>query len=212
MKLRKNAESKKAEKSLEISAFLVFSCLHLNQTRIMAGIAGLEPARAGVKVSMLQTCFASLPARTLRILAQNFAPARVRTISGCLPKQPLGRAEGNSARTASRAGSQSHLCCRLAEQVCLRERWAFSRRTLLLHAPIQVEQTLPKQPLGRAEGNTVRTASRAGSQSLSAADLRSKSAYENAGRSRAELCSCTRRYKLNKPCQNSPSDEPREIR
>ena len=35
MKLRKNSESKKAEKSLEISAFLVFSCLHLNQTRIM---------------------------------------------------------------------------------------------------------------------------------------------------------------------------------
>ncbi len=85
--------------------------------------------------------------------------------SGCLPKQPLGRAEGNTVRTASRAGSQSHLCCRLAEQVCLRERWAFSRRTLLLRAPIQVEQALPKQPLGQAEGNTVRTASRAGSQS-----------------------------------------------
>ena len=41
---------KKAEKSLEISAFLVFSCLHLNQTRIMAGMAGLEPATARVKV------------------------------------------------------------------------------------------------------------------------------------------------------------------
>ena len=35
MKLRKNSGSKKREKSLEISAFLVFSCLHLNQTRIM---------------------------------------------------------------------------------------------------------------------------------------------------------------------------------
>ena len=34
-KFRKTSESKKAEKSLEISAFLVFSCLHLNQTRIM---------------------------------------------------------------------------------------------------------------------------------------------------------------------------------
>ena len=44
-KFRKTSESKKAEKSLEISAFLVFSCLHLNQTRIMAGIAGLEPAK-----------------------------------------------------------------------------------------------------------------------------------------------------------------------
>ena len=44
-KFRKTSESKKAEKSLEISAFLVFSCLHLNQTLIMAGIAGLEPAK-----------------------------------------------------------------------------------------------------------------------------------------------------------------------
>ena len=35
MKLRKNAGSKKREKSLEISRFLVFSCLHLNQIRIM---------------------------------------------------------------------------------------------------------------------------------------------------------------------------------
>ena len=49
-KFRKTSESKKAEKSLEISAFLVFSCLHLNQTRIMAGMAGLEPATARVKV------------------------------------------------------------------------------------------------------------------------------------------------------------------
>ena len=35
-KFRKTSESKKAEKSLEISAFLVFPCLHLNQTRIMS--------------------------------------------------------------------------------------------------------------------------------------------------------------------------------
>ena len=42
-KFRKTSESKKAEKSLEISAFLVFSCLHLNQTLIMAGVAGFEP-------------------------------------------------------------------------------------------------------------------------------------------------------------------------
>ena len=34
-KFRKASALKKAEKSLEISAFLVFSCLHLNQTRIM---------------------------------------------------------------------------------------------------------------------------------------------------------------------------------
>ena len=43
-KISKNFRVEKAEKSLEISAFLVFLCLHLNQTLIMAGIAGLEPA------------------------------------------------------------------------------------------------------------------------------------------------------------------------
>ena len=52
-KFRKTSESKKAEKSLEISAFLVFSCLHLNQTLIMAGMAGFEPTNAGVKVPCL---------------------------------------------------------------------------------------------------------------------------------------------------------------
>ena len=52
-KFRKTLESKKAEKSLEISAFLVFSCLHLNQTLIMAGMAGFEPTNAGVKVPCL---------------------------------------------------------------------------------------------------------------------------------------------------------------
>ena len=36
-KFRKTSKPKKAEKSLEISAFLVFSCLHLNQTLNMAG-------------------------------------------------------------------------------------------------------------------------------------------------------------------------------
>ena len=35
MKFRKTSALKKAEKSLEISVFLVFSMLHLNQTRIM---------------------------------------------------------------------------------------------------------------------------------------------------------------------------------
>ena len=44
-KFRKTSESKKAEKSLEISAFLVFSCLHLNQTLIMAGMDGFEPSK-----------------------------------------------------------------------------------------------------------------------------------------------------------------------
>ena len=52
-KISKKFRVKKAEKSLEISAFLVFSCLHLNQTLIMAGIAGFEPANAGVKVLCL---------------------------------------------------------------------------------------------------------------------------------------------------------------
>ena len=44
IKIRKTLESKKAEKSLEISAFLLFSWQDLNQPLIMAGIAGLEPA------------------------------------------------------------------------------------------------------------------------------------------------------------------------
>ena len=44
-KFRKTLESKKTEKSLEISVFLLFSCLHLNQTLIMAGIVGLEPTK-----------------------------------------------------------------------------------------------------------------------------------------------------------------------
>ena len=35
IKIRKILESKKAEKSLEISVFFVFSCLHLNQTLMM---------------------------------------------------------------------------------------------------------------------------------------------------------------------------------
>ena len=52
-KISKKFRVKKAEKSLEISAFLVFSCLHLNQTLVMAGIAGFEPANAGVKVLCL---------------------------------------------------------------------------------------------------------------------------------------------------------------
>ena len=49
-KFRKTLESKKTEKSLEISVFLLFSCLHLNQTLIMAGMAGFEPTSARVKV------------------------------------------------------------------------------------------------------------------------------------------------------------------
>ena len=52
-KFRKTLESKKTEKSLEISVFLLFSCLHLNQTLIMAGMAGFEPTNAGVKVPCL---------------------------------------------------------------------------------------------------------------------------------------------------------------
>ena len=46
----------RVEKSGEISRnlrFFVISCLHLNQTLIMAGIVGLEPTRAGVKVLCL---------------------------------------------------------------------------------------------------------------------------------------------------------------
>ena len=53
-KLRKTSESKKAEKSLEISAFLVFSCLHLNQTLIMCCHYKTDPYKAIVqKQSMI---------------------------------------------------------------------------------------------------------------------------------------------------------------
>ena len=44
-KFRKTLESKKTEKSLEISVFLVFSTRHLNWRVIMAGIVGLEPTK-----------------------------------------------------------------------------------------------------------------------------------------------------------------------
>ena len=53
MEIRKKLGLKKTEKSLEISVFLVFSCLHLNQTLIMAGVAGFGPTHAGVKVPCL---------------------------------------------------------------------------------------------------------------------------------------------------------------
>ena len=41
-KFRKTLESKKTEKSLEISVFLLFSCLHLNQTLIMGCVSDLD--------------------------------------------------------------------------------------------------------------------------------------------------------------------------
>ena len=50
MKLRKNAGSKKREKSLEISRFLVFPRSDLNWLVIMAGVAGFGPTDARVKV------------------------------------------------------------------------------------------------------------------------------------------------------------------
>ena len=49
----KTSESKKAEKSLEISAFLFLLRLHLNQTLILTGVAGFEPTNAAVKVLCL---------------------------------------------------------------------------------------------------------------------------------------------------------------
>ena len=53
MKLRKNAGSKKREKSLEISRFLVFPRSDLNRLVIMAGTARLERAYTRVKVLCL---------------------------------------------------------------------------------------------------------------------------------------------------------------
>lgn len=47
MEIRKKLGSKKAEKSLEISAFLVFSRSNLNRPLNMAGAGGFEPATHG---------------------------------------------------------------------------------------------------------------------------------------------------------------------
>ena len=57
MKLRKNAGSKKREKSLEISAFLVFSCLHLNQTRIMC----LQVNSGALQVTAIFRAYRTMP-------------------------------------------------------------------------------------------------------------------------------------------------------
>ena len=47
MEIRKKLGAKKAEKSLEISAFLVFSRSDLNRPKDLAGAEGLEPTTLG---------------------------------------------------------------------------------------------------------------------------------------------------------------------
>ena len=47
MEIRKRLGAKKAEKSLEISAFLVFSRSDLNRPKDLAGAEGLEPTTHG---------------------------------------------------------------------------------------------------------------------------------------------------------------------
>ena len=47
MEIRKKLEAKKAEKSFEISAFLVFSRSDLNRPKDLAGALGLEPRTRG---------------------------------------------------------------------------------------------------------------------------------------------------------------------
>ena len=47
MEIRKKLEAKKAEKSFEISAFLVFSRSDLNRPKDLAGAGGFEPATHG---------------------------------------------------------------------------------------------------------------------------------------------------------------------
>ena len=47
MEIQKKLGAKKAEKSLEISAFLVFSRSDLNRPKDLAGAGGLEPATHG---------------------------------------------------------------------------------------------------------------------------------------------------------------------
>ena len=47
MEIRKKVGAKKAEKSLEISAFLFFSRSDLNRPKDLAGAEGLEPTTHG---------------------------------------------------------------------------------------------------------------------------------------------------------------------
>ena len=47
MEIRKKLGAKKAEKSLEISAFLVFSRSDLNRPKDLAGAEGIEPSARG---------------------------------------------------------------------------------------------------------------------------------------------------------------------
>ena len=47
MEIRKKLGTKKAEKSIEISAFLVFSRSDLNRPKDLAGAGGFEPATHG---------------------------------------------------------------------------------------------------------------------------------------------------------------------
>ena len=47
VKIRKKLGAKKAEKSFEISAFLVFSRSDLNRPKDLAGAGGFEPATHG---------------------------------------------------------------------------------------------------------------------------------------------------------------------
>ena len=68
-KFRKTLESKKPEKSLEISGFLVFLWHELNQPLMMAGMAGLEPTHARVKVWCL-TGLATSPYMSVNVFCR----------------------------------------------------------------------------------------------------------------------------------------------
>ena len=52
MEIQKKLGAKKAEKSLEISAFLVFSRSDLNRPKDLAGAGGFEPATHGFGVDV----------------------------------------------------------------------------------------------------------------------------------------------------------------
>ena len=52
MEIRKKLGAKKAEKSFEISAFLVFSRSDLNRPKDLAGAGGFEPATHGFGVAL----------------------------------------------------------------------------------------------------------------------------------------------------------------
>ncbi len=103
-----------------------------------------------------------------------------------------------TSRGASRAGSQSLCAAAWLRQAAYEN--AGRSRTGLCSCTRPYKSACPAKTAPR----TSRGASRAGSQSLCAAAWLRQAAYENAGRSRTGLCSCTRPYKSACPAKTAP--------